>query len=468
MAKDYSQMAQEILTDIGGSGNVSSVTHCMTRLRFNLKDQSIPKDDLVKKIKGVLGVVRAGGQYQVVIGQTVNEVYDAVVSAGSLTTAKPVNENLDEDKPKEKLTWKAVGRTILNKLTGSLTPLIPVLMAGGMFKMLMAVLGPTMLNVISTKSDLYIALSFVGDAAFYFMPVFLGYTAAKQFNTSRVLGMLMGAVMLDPNLINVINKGKAFTVYGIPMKLTNYSSTVIPIILCVWIMSYINNFFEKKLPASLRTIFAPTLTMLIMLPLGLCVLGPLGGYIGDAIIGGILKVGNMGGLATILVVTLIGALWEFLVMTGMHAVFISTIMMLFTSGQSDAVVTPGFFAATFAVSGMALGLALRLKNKENKSTAWGFLVASFIGGVTEPSLYGLALKYKKPFLSIISGGAAGALYAAITQVKGYTLTASNFLMVMGYAGGGKANLINGIISDVIAIIVAAIVAYIVGVDEEDA
>ena len=184
--KDYSQLANSILENVGGSANVASVTHCMTRLRFNLKDMSVAKDDTIKGLSSVLGVVRSGGQYQVIIGQTVNEVYDAVVSAGNLTTAAPVNENLD-DKPKEKMTWKSVGNTILNKVAGSLTPLIPMLVAASMFKMLAAVTGPSMLNWFSVNSDTYKLFTFVGDAGFYFFPIIIGYTSAKQPHFSNVL-----------------------------------------------------------------------------------------------------------------------------------------------------------------------------------------------------------------------------------------------------------------------------------------
>lgn len=281
MSKQIKEMARQIIQDIGGSGNVVSVTHCMTRLRFNLKDMSIPQDEKIKQIAGVLGVARSGGQYQIIIGQTVNEVYDAVVAAGNLNQSAPVNEQITEDLGTKKWTWKSVGNTILNKIAGSLTPLIPMLIAASMFKMLVAVLGPTMLNVISVKSDLYQLFSLVGDAGFYFFPVAIGYTAAKQFAASPILGIFLGAIMLDPGLVKIVAAGKPFTVYGIPMHLTNYGSTVVPILLSVWIMSYVERFFNQKIPASLRTIFAPTLTIAVMLPLSLCVLGPLGGFLGN-------------------------------------------------------------------------------------------------------------------------------------------------------------------------------------------
>ncbi|MCX8736455.1 PTS transporter subunit EIIC [Lactobacillus sp. B4026] len=465
MSKQIKEMARQIIQDIGGSGNVVSVTHCMTRLRFNLKDMSIPQDETIKQIAGVLGVARSGGQYQIIIGQTVNEVYDAVVAAGNLNQSAPVNEQITEDLGTKKWTWKSVGNTILNKIAGSLTPLIPMLIAASMFKMLVAVLGPTMLNVISVKSDLYQLFSLVGDAGFYFFPVAIGYTAAKQFAASPILGIFLGAIMLDPGLVKIVAAGKPFTVYGIPMHLTNYGSTVVPILLSVWIMSYVERFFNQKIPASLRTIFAPTLTIAVMLPLSLCVLGPLGGFLGEYVSKAIISFGQLGGIAAIIGVGLIGALWEILVMTGMHLVLISAMITIVAQTGHDNFIMLGSIAASMAVAGMSLGASLRIKDKQEKSLALSYFIANFIGGVTEPGLYGLAIKYRRPFLGMMIGGFAGGIYAAITHVSAYVVVpVANFMCLSGYVGGSTANLINGVISGAIALIVAAIATYMIGVE----
>lgn len=465
MSKQIKEMARQIIQDIGGSDNVVSVTHCMTRLRFNLKDMSIPQDETIKQIAGVLGVARSGGQYQIIIGQTVNEVYDAVVAAGNLNQSAPVNEQITEDLRTKKWTWKNVGNTILNKIAGSLTPLIPMLIAASMFKMLVAVLGPTMLNVISVKSDLYQLFSIVGDAGFYFFPVAIGYTAAKQFAASPILGIFLGAIMLDPGLVKIVAAGKPFTVYGIPMHLTNYGSTVVPILLSVWIMSYIERFFNQRIPASLRTIFAPTLTIAVMLPLSLCVLGPLGGFLGEYVSKAIISFGQLGGIAAIIGVGLIGALWEILVMTGMHLVLISAMITIVAQTGHDNFIMLGSIAASMAVAGMSLGASLRIKDKQEKSLAFSYFIANFIGGVTEPGLYGLAIKYRRPFWGMMIGGFAGGIYAAITHVSAYVVVpVANFMCLSGYVGGSTANLINGVISGAIALIVAAIATYMIGVE----
>lgn len=465
-AEQYKATATKVLSAVGGSANVASVTHCMTRLRFNLKDESLPNDEQVQNIAGVIGVNRAGGQYQVIIGQTVDKVYDALTAVGHLTRNAPINENLD-DQPKAKLTWKSAGNLVLNKLAGCLTPLIPMLIAASMFKMFAAVFGPSMLNLISANSDLYKLFVFVGDAGFYFFPIVLGYTAAKQFKTSPIVAMFLGAILLDPNLIKIVTAGKAFTVFGIPMQLVNYSSTVIPIILSVWIMSYVERFFKRYVTESLSTILVPTLTIIVMLPISLCILGPAGNFLGNYICQGILAFGKLGGLPTIIAIGVVAAIWEILVMTGMHLLMITTMMMVFAQAGHENFVTLGAVAASLSVAGMCLGAALRIKDKDQKALAWSYLIAAIIGGVTEPALYGLAVRYKRPFIGMMIGGFCGGIYAGITSITAYVMVpVANFLALTAYVGGNSTNIVNGIISGIVAFVAAAIATYAIGVESK--
>ena len=461
----YNELASKILAGVGGKDNVSYVTHCMTRLRFNIKDNSLPKDDELKAIPGVLGVVHSGGQLQVIVGQTVDQVYNNLVKIGNFQTSTPLSENLD--KPKEKMTLKKIGSNIMDALAGCLTPLIPLLVAASMFKMLVAVLGPGMLNVLAADSDLYALFTFVGDAGFYFFPIFIAYTASVKFKVTSVIAMFLGGIIIHPTLIQFVTEGRPFTVYGIPAQIQNYSSTVIPIILSVWIMSYVERFFKKYIPSALKTIFAPTLTIAVMIPLTLVVLGPIGNFVGNYISQGILAFGNLGGIGQILAVGLIGALWQFLVMTGMHLVMITTMIVIFTTTGSDNLVMLGAVSASMAVTGMCLGAALSIRNKEEKSLAWSYVIAAFIGGVTEPGLYGIAVKYKRPFIGLIAGGFAGGVYASLTGVTAYAMVpVANFLALTSYAGGSTGNLINGIISGAIALGVSAVVTYLVGAEKK--
>ena len=460
---DNRQIAKDVLSAVGGSANVSHATHCMTRLRLTLKDETKADDNVIKNIDGVLGVVHKGGQTQIVIGQNVPKVYQAFCEMGGIASGSA--PAVETEKPKEKITVKGVLNNILNYLSGSLTPLIPVIIAAAMFKTIMAIIGPDMMGICSAESDLYRLLDFVYDAGFYFLPIYLGYTAAKKLGTSEVLGMFLGGILLAPDFIDIVNAGEAFRVFGIPASLNNYSQSVLPMILSVYALKHVHGFFKKYIPDTLSTIFVPLLTMLVMIPVSLCVLAPLGSIVGTYISTGLLAFGGVGGF---IAVAVIAALWEFLVMSGMHMVLIVTMMTIIMTEGSEAMVSPAATCATMAAIGMALGAFFRLKDKKEKSLSMGYFISGILGGVTEPALYGLGFKYKKPFIGMMIGGALGGLYAGITHVASYAVGATNFLIVLGFAAGGTANFVNGTISCVISLLAAAIATYFIGFDEKSA
>lgn len=459
----FQNTAEDVLKAIGGKENVTIVTHCMTRLRFNLKDESIVNEDEIKKISGVIGVIKAGGQFQIIIGQTVDRVYQCLCEVGGFENNSKIEENIEQEK--KKLTFKSLGSSILDGLAGCLTPLIPLLMAASMFKLFVALLGPSMLKLISTSSDVYILFTFVGDAGFYFLPIVVGYTAAKKFGATPVVAMLLGGIMLHPTFVNMATKATAFSVLGIPCKVQNYSSTILPIIMSVWVMSYVEKFFKKYLPSVLTTLLSPALTILVMLPISLCILGPSGSFFGNYICNGILGISGVTGF---LGIAIIAAVYEFLVMSGMHIVLISTLILVFSTKGHEALVTPAAAAASLAVAGMCLGVALRIKDKEQRSLSAGYLVASLIGGVTEPGLYGVGMRYKRPFIGMIIGGFAGGLYAGVMGVTAYAMIpVASILVVFSFVGGPASNFTQGCISGAIAFIVATVVTYFFGFKKDD-
>lgn len=466
MAKNnkFDELASAVLNAVGGKDNVISVTHCITRLRFNLKDNSIPKDEEVENIEGVIGVMRTAGQFQVIIGQTVDKAYAALCEVGGF---KPDAISDEVEQKEEKLTVKSVFSKFLNVLSGCLTPLIPMLIAGSLFKTIVAICGPDMLNVLSAESDLYVLFTFVGDAAFYFFPIVIGYTASKQFGVNPILGLFLGGILVHPTLTALVNAGEAFTVYGIPCSLQAYSATIFPIILSVWVMSYVEKFFNKVIPAALKMVFAPFLTIVVMLPIALCVLGPLGAFIGQYICEGILSLGDFGGIFTILAIALIGGLWEFLVISGMHWLLISTLIMVVSTNGSESLVGAAVVAASFSVGSMCLGVALRQKKAEERSLSLTYVIAQVIGGVTEPGLYGIGFGYKRPFIGMVAGGFAGALYGGIVGLTAYNLVpVASFLALLSYSGASTMNFVNGCISAAIAFIVSAVVTYVLGIENK--
>lgn len=372
-----------------------------------------------------------------------------------------------EMKQKKEPFWKRVGNQILNGLAGCLTPLIPMLITAAMLKTLAAVLGPDMFGIIDAQSDLYILLTFAGDAGFYFFPLVIGYCASKQFGVTPVLGMLLGGIMLHPTMIELAASDTPFTVFGIPCAVQNYSGTILPIILSIWIMSYIEKFFHKHIPSSLDIVFTPLLTLLAMLPLALCVFGPAGNFIGNYMTDLIMNLGNAGGLVTIITVTILGTFWQFVVMCGLHWILIATVTMVLSTSGSEAVMVPIIAAASFSVGGMCLGAFLKLKQKEDRSLAFSYVIAQVVGGVTEPGLYGIGFRYKKPLFGMMLGGFAGSLYAAISGLTGYSIVpVASFLCLFSYTGGSVMNIVNGVISMLIGFIVAAVATYLIGLDSK--
>lgn len=462
MALSNEQIAKTVLEAVGGKNNVTFVTHCMTRLRFNLKDMAIPDQEAMKELKGVLGVVVSGGQFQVVIGQNVPKVYAALCAEAGIAQQDAIDENLDG--PKEKLTLKRAGSNILNYMAACMTPMIPAMMAAALFRAIQVAIGPDMLGLVTAESSFYMLCDFVYNAFFYFLPVYLGYTASKKLNLNPVMGMLAACLLIVPGFVDLADAGASFSVYGIPCIVNNYSQSVLPIVLTVWVMSYVDRFFRKVIPDILSTIFVPFLTMVVIVPVELCLLAPIGSVAGDFIGNGLLAFGNVGGFLAIAVVA---AVWEFLVMSGMHTVLIVFgISSMMTNGVDNFVLTAGGYA-TWAAFGMALGAFLRLRDKEEKTLALGYFVSGILGGVTEPVLYGIGFKFKKPFIAMAIGGFCGGLYAGLMHVGTYVMGATNFLSVLGYVGGGTANMIHGCVGAVIALGVSAALTYFIGFTEQD-
>ena len=322
MATDNKKIAAEVLAAVGGAANITSATHCMTRLRLNLKDQSIPNDEQVKAIKGVLGAQWSGGQYQVIIGQNVPKVYDAALALG-VSGEGAINENLDGAlAANEPLTPKVIGKAIMNYLSKSMVGIIPVFIAAAFFRTVATVLGPDMIGLWMQDSAEYVLFhDWLYNAGFYFLPILLGWSAARQLGASQPLGMMMGGVLIAPELLAIVadaatTGATTMSVYGLPAPINTYTTTVLPIILCIPALWQVEKFFKRVLPTAIESVLTPFLTMVVMVPVALCVLAPLGGFLGSLIGDFMFGLGNSGGILTALVLAVVAALWEFLVMTG--------------------------------------------------------------------------------------------------------------------------------------------------------
>lgn len=458
------EIAQQVLAAVGGAANLKDATHCMTRLRLYLKDDTIPKDEEVKAIHGVLGVVRGGQQYQIIIGTNVPKVYEELCALANLTANAPVEDAKaaaeDAAVAKPKLTPKQVGKNIMGYMAGCMTPLIPVLIVGGLCRALNAVLGPDLLGLYTAENNLYILFDFLYDAAFYFMPILAGVNAAKQLGMNQMLGGYVGCVLMVPDFAAFAAEGKPFTVYGIPCDTTtNYAQTVLPVMLSVYFLSLVYKAIKKVMPDMLTTVFTPFLSVLISTPFILCLLAPLGTIVGNGISGGLAWFGNATGFFG---VAIIAALWEFLVLTGMHLALMMPMMAsFFETGVGSGPMISGSFA-TWACFGVALGAALRLREKSEKGAAFAAFISGLVGGITEPTLYGICFRYTRCFAAMALGGFVGGAYAGITNVCNYAITTSNFLSVLSFSGGSGANLLNGIIGAMLSMVVAAVATYLFG------
>lgn len=460
MAK-YTDLCNQILEKVGGKDNISQAVHCMTRLRLNLKDRSQVDMDAVKGIKGVLGAQFSGEQFQIIIGQHVSEVYPEFCGIAGLGQTAAIDENLDN---KEPFDIKRVPAKVLDYVSGSIAPILPIMMGVGFFKMFYAILGPDLLNVMANETPLMQTLYIVGNAGFYFMPIFVAWGAAKKLNTSIALSLLLSSLLVDPNILNIVTAGEPFSIYGfLPMQLNNYTQSVLPSLLMVFALSYVFKFFDKHVPRVIKIIGVPFCTLVVMVPLMFCVLAPIGNWIG------MLLSGFFDGLYHVagpLAIALLGAFWPFFVATGMHVAIVQIALLNLTTLGYDPIVLAGANIANYALMGMTLAYFLRTKGEE-KQMASANVVTLIVGGISEPTLFGILLRNKRAMICQIIGGFIGGLVGGIFGVAVYTPGTSNFLTVLQYAGGPGSNLVYAVIAAVVAFIAALAVGIVIGFGDGD-
>lgn len=469
MAIDNKQIAKEVLELVGGASNVSIATNCMTRLRLTLVDRDKADVEKIKKVKGVLGAQWSGTQLQVIIGQNVPKVLDEFIAISGVTRGEEVQENLDA--PKEKLTPALIGNKILDYLSGSMTQLIPLLMAGGLFRTIAVVIGPQMLNIVADTDPTYTFFyTTLYEATFYFLPIYLGYAAAKKIGATPVLGMLIGGVIMAPSIIEAASADPTgiVSVYGIQIEAANYSQTVLPIILTVPVLYVVERFFKKIMPDVLSTVFTPFCTMLVTIPIALIILAPIGGELGNLIANGLFGLADVGGLGLYVVMAILGAFWQLFVVAGMHMPVILLAQVQIVAAGYDPFVFVSTNCAMTAVWGCAFGAFLRLKDKDEKGLALGYVISAIAGGVTEPALFGVLLKYRRTMFGMFIGGAIGAVVSGLMGVTYYMAGgSSNFMVFTNYLQGGTQNVIMAIVGMAISFVIAAIVVYFTGFTKEE-
>ena len=448
--KNFKELADAIVTNIGGEGNVKMVTHCVTRLRFILKDESKADTEAIKKIPGVMTVVKASGQYQVVIGNDVVAVYNEVTSNYKMDTGEVVNEdNHDVEKPKG---FKAIWAKVMDYVTGTMSQLLPVLITSGMISVILAL--ATSFFGMSTDSNTYRLLNAAYDAGFYYLPIFVGIAAAKKLKANPFVAGLIGAVLVHPNFLALVTDGGA-TVYGIPFTAISYAKSVIPMLLITFVMAYVETFMNKWIPGALKFTFVPLCTFLIMLPLALVVFGPLGYFVGSTLVNAVLWVYSV---SPFLIVPLTAVSWPLLVMFGAHTLMVPTMTELISTLGYEPAVKPGAYCSNFAQLGVLLAVAF--KSEKHRAAALS-AASSCIFGVTEPAMYGVILPRKKTMISMILGSLVGGFTAAFLGVKAYTMAANSILSIIMFG----PTMIGAIISVVVSVVAGFGFTLLIGFDE---
>ena len=448
---NYKNLAETIIKNVGGEENIASLTHCATRLRFNLKDEKKSDTSTLKSTKGVMGVVTSGGQYQVIIGSDVGNVYREVMNLTSLETNNSSGENKKDDrKPLAK---------VIDTISGIFTPILPAITAAGMMKAVLSLL--IAFQLISKESQSYQIINFMADSAFYFLPILLANSAAKKFKCNPYMAMMIGGILLHPNFVGMVNAAKesggGINIFGLPIKLASYSSSVLPIILAVWFMSYVEPIADKISPKAIKFFSKPLITALVTGIITLVVIGPIGYIVSDKIGLGIKTLESYAGW---LVPTIVGGLTPLLVMTGTHYGLIPIgINNRMTMGY-DTVIYPGMLASNVAQGGAALAVAFKSKNTEIKQLASSAGITA-VCGITEPALYGINLRFRKALYSAMIGGAIGGLFLGIFRVSNYSGGSPGFLTLPSYIGGDTmTNFVYAVIGAIISVVVSFVICLI--------
>lgn len=455
---DFEKLADVILKGIGGEENIAGFTHCATRLRFTLKDESVADEATLKNTNGILGIAKSGGQFQIIIGNEVPKAYGAI--QGKMK-GSAVGEKEQKILPKK----MKISERIFDFVSAIFTPVLPAIIGAGLVKSVLAV---AVLLGADTESMTYYFLNFIGDAPLYFLPVMLAFTAAKKMGCNQFLAVSIAGAMLHPNYTALITD--AYSIHfssflGIPVTLASYSSSVIPVLLMIFALKYMETFLEKVLPKMVKFFFKPLLCLIIVAPVTFIVLGPIGFVVGVGISTALNILNTYAGW---LVPTIIGAVYPLMVTTGMHYGLVPFMMQSLAAEGFETIAGPGNLPSNIAQGAASLSVAIKTKKKELKQTAFTTGVTAVLG-ITEPALFGVTLKYKKVLACVMLGGGIGGFYAGIMGVKCFSFCSPGLLSLVAYIGpDGWMNLIHSCISMIIAFAVTFGAVWIWGYKEEDA
>lgn len=443
---DITKLAAEILEMVGGAENITFVAHCMTRLRFNLKDESIVDDAKVKAIDGVIDIRHSAGQYQVIVGPKVDKVYEIVAKETGIDTGKSA---ADEGETKGFL-----GK-LMKLISGIMMPVLPALIACGMINAVLSIL--TTAGVVSAESGIYTMLYGMGNACMYFLPVLVGSSAAKFFGIDQYIGAVLGAILIYPTFVAAAGAGDALDLFGVKFTMVSYASTVFPAIVAAWFASVLYKWLRAVLPDALAFALVPFLTVAIAAPISLLVVGPVIQQASSLLATAVLAVYQ---LSPVLCGVILGPIFGLVMIPlGLHwALIVISINNIMTVG-SDPIL--GLLCGSMSVVGACLAFALRSKDPGEKSLGFSCAITSLCG-ITEPALYGIVLEHKKIIIASMISGAISAVIPAIFNTRTFVMTSSGIFSFPGYMNpsGDMSSLIGAILCNVVGFILTFVLVYI--------
>ncbi|MGX7025413.1 beta-glucoside-specific PTS transporter subunit IIABC [Vagococcus hydrophili] len=451
----HKELAEQIVANIGGTENINQNWHCITRLRFNVKDRDKIKIDDIKQLDGVMGAQFQSGQFQIIIGSEVGNVYQEV--------AKLTEGKLSETEAPTKKSGNVLDQ-VFDVISGIFTPILAAITGSGLLKGLMAI--AVVCNVLTETSSTYIVLNAIADATFYFLPFLVAFSAANKFKTNPSLGVALAGVLMYPTFIANAAAGEIASLkfLGLSIPMQNYSSTVIPIILAVLLLSYVEKIAKKIVPNSLSIIFVPLICLLVTAPIMLAFIAPLGSLIGTYLEMFFTKLFEIAGP---LAGALMGGLMPLIVITGMHYAFFPGTFASIEKFGYDIMLLPLNLVANLAQAGATLGVIFKTKDKKMKQIAISAFIPS-VFGITEPAIYGVTMKLKKPFYASMIGGAVGGAIFGTFAVKSFSFAVPGILAVPTYIESGTNNLIYAIIGVLSSFVVGFVMTLLFKFDTGEA
>ena len=449
-SKDYTQLAEQVVRCVGGKENVSGITHCATRLRFTLREEEKADREGVKKVKGVISLVESGGQFQVVIGDHVADVYPFVLKELGMTDGT-VQPQADA-KPQKQNPFNA----ILDAIIGTFTPVIGAMAGAGMLKGILILL--TTVNLLAADSGTYRILYAAADGMFTFLPVMLAFTAAKKFGANTFVSVAIGCALVYPDMTAAASASESLTFLGIPVNLMSYTSSVLPIVCAVFAQSKLEALCNKVLPAMVKRILTPLFALAVIVPATFLIIGPVTNTVSNTLAAAYMAIVSF---CPPVAGFLVAGIWPLCVMAGLHHGFVPIVINnIAVYGRDTLFTITG--VCNMAQAGATAGVFLKTRNPELKDVAGQAAFSALVAGVTEPAMYGVNLKYKRPFYFVMIFSAIAGCITATVGAGCAAFVGTSLLTLPAYAGVG---FVGFLIACAVAFFGTMICTYLFGFDD---